>query len=305
MRGQGETLRGAMAPRTRRAAWAWGAERLRAGGLEPEDASLEAEVLFRHAASVSHVEVLTRPDAVVSGPEATQYAELIDRRAAGCPTAYLVGQREFFGIDIYVDRRVMVPRPETERLVEVVADLLRDHPGPLIVEIGTGSGAVAVALARTLPRARILATDSSAPALEVARLNAVRAGVADRIEWAEGAGLEPLAARSLVETVDALVANPPYIPTAEMRSLPREVREYEPRAALDGGPDGLAVHRVIIAGARHYLRPAGALALEVASLWSQARAVSALVTAAGLDPGPRIICDYAGAERLVLAARAG
>jgi release factor glutamine methyltransferase len=249
------------------------------------------------------VEVLTRPDALVSAPEAAQYAELIDRRAAGCPSAYLVGQREFFGIDIYVDRRVMIPRPETERLVDAVADLLRDHPGPLIVEIGTGSGAIAVALARALPRARILATDISAPGLEVARLNAERAGVADRIEWAEGAGLEPLAARGLVETVDALVANPPYIPTAEIARLPREVREYEPRAALDGGPDGLAVHRAIIAGARHYLRPAGALALEVASLGNQARVVSALVTAAGLDQGPRIIRDYAGAERLVLAAR--
>lgn len=298
-------LRGATAPRTRRAVWVWGSKRLRAGGLEPEDASREAEVLFRHAAGVSRVEALTRPDAVVSAPEAALYGELIDRRVAGCPTAYLVGHREFFGIDICVDRRVMIPRPETERLVEVVANLLRDHPGPLIVEIGTGSGAVAVALARALPRARILATDSSGAALEVAHLNAVRAGVADRVEWAQGAGLEPLAARGLGETVDALVANPPYIPTSEIRHLPREVRECEPRSALDGGPDGLAVHRVIIAGARHYLRPAGTLALEVASVWNQARAVSALVTGTGLDPRPRILRDYAGAERLVLAARAG
>lgn len=262
-------------------------------------------MLLRHAAGVSREELLIRPAASLSAAETSAYATLVDHRAAGSPTAYLVGHREFYGIDLSVDARVMIPRPETERLVEVVVGFLRERPAPVIVEIGTGSGAVAVALARALPRARVLATDCSPAALDVARLNAVRGGAAGRIEWAEGPGLEPLSSRGLLGAVDALVANPPYIPTAEIARLPWEVREYEPRVALDGGPDGLAVHRQIIAGAARYLRPGGVLALEVASLWDQARAVAALIAGAGVGTGPEIIRDYAGAERVVLAVRDG
>jgi release factor glutamine methyltransferase len=296
-------LEAEQALRTRRTAWAWGEERLRASGVQPEDAALEADVLLRHAAGLSREEVLTRPGAPLSPIEAARYAELIDRRAAGCPTSYLTGHREFFGVDICVDRRVLIPRPETECLVDVVADILRDHPAPHIVEIGTGSGAVAIALACALPRARVVATDCSAAAVDLARQNAVRAGVGGRIEWATGADLEPLAARGLERAVDAVVANPPYIPTAEIAHLPREVREYEPRVALDGGPDGLAEHRRIIAGAGRYLRAGGVLALEVASLWNQAETVAALIAAGG-EFSPRIVRDYAGAQRVVVAVRA-
>jgi release factor glutamine methyltransferase len=281
----------------------WGEERLRSAGLQPEDASLEAEVLLRHAVGLSREEILTRPGTPLDPFEDARYTELIDRRAAGCPTAYLVGHREFFGVDICVDRRVMIPRPETERLVDLVAELLRGHPAPCIVEIGTGSGAVAIALARSLPRARVLATDCSAGALALARTNAARAGVGSRIAWGEGPGLEPLAGRGLAGAVDALVANPPYIPTAEIADLPREVREHEPRVALDGGPDGLAVHRQIIAGASRYVAPGGVLALEVASLWNQAEAVAALIAASDLGAEPRIVRDYGGAERVVVAVR--
>lgn len=293
------------ASRTRQAAWTWGTDRLRAAGLEREDARCEAEVLLRHAAGVSREELLIRPTFPLSTAQASAYAALVDRRAAGSPTAYVVGHREFYGIDLSVDARVMIPRPETERLVEVVVGLLRERPAPLIVEIGTGSGAVAIALSRALPRARVLATDCSPAALDVARGNVVRAGAAGRIEWAEGPGLEPLSSRGLLGAVDALVSNPPYIPTTEIARLPREVREYEPRVALDGGPDGLAVHRQIITGAARYLRPGGVLALEVAALWGQARAVAALVADAGVGTGPEIVRDYAEAERVVLAVRDG
>ena len=310
MTSRGETQRAvqprrgaAPVPRTRRAAWVWGEARLRSRGIQPEDASLEAELLLRHAADLSREEILTRSGAPLDPSAAARYAEMIDRRAAGCPTAYLVGHREFYGVRLSVDGRVMIPRPETERLVELVADLLRDRPAPRIVEIGTGSGAVAIALARALPRARVLATDCSAGALAVARENAGRAGVAGRIEWAEGPCLAPLAGRGLAEAVDALVANPPYIPTAEIAGLARGVREHEPRVALDGGPDGLGVHRQIIAGAGHYVALGGVLALEVASLWNQAESVAALIAASGLGT-PRIVRDYAGGERVVLAVRA-
>jgi release factor glutamine methyltransferase len=228
---------------------------------------------------------------------------LIGQRVSGRPTAYLVGHREFFGLDLRVDERVLIPRPETERLVEVVRDALRDHPGPLIVDIGTGSGAVAIALARALPRARLLATDSSAAALEVARLNAAGCGVEERVEWASGAGLGPLAGRGLEETVDALVSNPPYIPTAEIARLPEEVRDHEPLEALDGGPDGLAVLRVLVLEAPRYLRPGGVLAVEVAATGDQAKAVAALIAAEGAYASPAIVCDHTGAERVVIAKK--
>jgi release factor glutamine methyltransferase len=291
--------------RTRRAAWQWGEAQLRARGLPPEEARLEAEVLLRHAAALSREELLVRPLTPLAPPAEAAYAELIGYRMSGHPTAYLVGHREFFGLDLRVDERVLIPRPETERLVEVVRDALQDHPAPLIVDIGTGSGAVAIALARALPRARLLATDTSAGALEVARANAARCGVAERIAWGDGAGLAPLAGRGLEETVDGLASNPPYVPTAELARLPEEVREHEPQEALDGGPDGLAVHRVLVAGAWHYLRPGGVLAVEVAAPGGQARAVASLIAAGGAYTSPTIVRDFAGAERVVIAAKKG
>lgn len=290
---------------TRRAAWQWGEARLRARGMSPEEARLDAEVLLRHAAALSREELLIRPEAALASRAAAAYAGLIAQRVAGRPTAYLVGHREFFGLDLCVDGRVLIPRPETERLVEVVRDALREHPAPLIVDVGTGSGAVAIALARALPRARLVATDSSAGALEVARLNAARCGVRGRIEWGEGSGLVPLAGKGLEETVDALVSNPPYIPTAEIRRLPEEVRNHEPPEALDGGPDGLAVHRTLVAGAPRYLRPGGLLAVEVGATGDQAKAVAVLIAAEGGYAPPIIVRDFAGAERVVIAAKRG
>jgi len=289
---------------TRQAAWAWGEAQLRRAGLPDADVRLEAEVLLRGAAAISREELLVRPQVTLGASEAERYARWIARRTEGYPTAYLVGRREFFGIEFAVDERVLIPRPETERLVEVVGEALRGRPAPFIADIGTGSGAIAIALARTLPGLRAVATDISAPALAVARENAARAGVADRIVRAEGAGCEPLARVVRAGALDALVSNPPYIPTTEVAELPVEVRAHEPAIALDGGPDGLRVHRGVIAGAR-YLRPGGVLALEVSALGGQAREVAALIGATGDYGAPSIICDYAGTERVVLAARSG
>lgn len=291
--------------RSRRDAWAWGTERLRQAGLAGADAALEAEVLLRHAAGLTREELLARPAIRVGDRAAAGYADLVSRREAGVPVAYLVGRREFFGLDLVVDDRVMIPRPETERLVDVLIHALRDHPAPLVVDIGTGSGAVAIALAQMLPRARVVATDVSPDALAVARINAARCGVAQRIAWARGPGLEPLAPLGIDGRVDAVVSNPPYIPTAEIARLPREVREHEPVVALDGGCDGLRVHREVIAGAARYLAPGGVLALEVAALQDQAATVAALIVGAGGFGPPGIVRDYAGMDRVVLASRSG
>lgn len=291
-------------PPTRQAAWAWGEARLRRAGLTDADARFEAEVLLRSAAGIGREELLVRPDAALGAAHAERYAQWIDRRARGRPTAYLVGRREFFGIEFVVDDRVLIPRPETERLVEVVCGALRGRAAPLVADIGTGSGAIAVALARSLPGLRAVATDVSAGALDVARQNAAGAGVAERISWAEGEGVEPLSRMVPDGALDALVSNPPYIPTAEIAGLPVEVRAYEPAVALDGGPDGLRVHREVIAASR-FLRPGGLLALEVSALGGQARAVAAVITADGHYGAVSVIRDYGGAERVVVARRSG
>jgi release factor glutamine methyltransferase len=300
--GRSDRSRPGGAPATRRAAWAWGEARLCRAGLPKADARFEAEVLLRSAAGIGREELLVRPDAMLGTAVAERYARWIDRRAAGRPTAYLVGRREFFGIEFRVDDRVLIPRPETERLVEVVCGALESRIAPLVADIGTGSGAIAVALAHTLPRLRAVATDVSTEALAVARQNAARVGVAERISWAEGAGVEPLRRVVREGALDALVSNPPYIPTADVADLPLEIRAHEPAVALDGGPDGLRVHREVIA-ASCFLRPGGMLALEVSALGGQAQAVAALITADGHYGAPSVIRDYSGAERVVLAQR--
>jgi release factor glutamine methyltransferase len=288
---------------TRQAAWDWGTARLRGRSLSPAEARVEAGLLLRHACALSREELLIRPWESLPDGAAATYATLIEQRMAGRPTAYLVGRREFFGLEMLVDERVLIPRPETECLVEAVRAALEKTPTPLIVDIGTGSGAIAIALARTLPEARVVATDPSAGALAVARLNADRHGVADRIAWAQGDDLSPLAGRGLEGRVDALVCNPPYVPSADLADLPEEVRAHEPREALDGGPDGLAVHRRVIGGAPPYLHSGALLALEVAGVRGQSRAVAGLIVAAGAFRPPRIIRDYAGIERIVIATR--
>ena len=299
----GAPSKGAQAGWSRRRAWHWATGRLRETKAFTGDATLESEVLLRSVAAISREEFFTRPEAALPPAAVAAYSALIARRAAGVPTAYLVGHREFFGLDLAVDARVLVPRPETECLVEAVVEALRHRRDPLVVDIGTGSGAIAIALARALPRARLLATDISCAALDVARKNAERCGVGHRITWHAGPGLEPLR-RSMAEGgVDALACNPPYIPSDAVAALAEEVRGWEPRIALDGGPDGLDLHRTIAAGAGRYLAAGGMLAMEVAALWDQAHVVAGLIAATGAFGPARVLRDSAGAERVVVAER--
>ncbi|HET7266160.1 MAG TPA: peptide chain release factor N(5)-glutamine methyltransferase [bacterium] len=288
---------------SREEAHAWGRARLRDAGLDVRAAWVEADLLLRHAAGLTREETLLRPRAPVGDASGAAYAALIARRAAGCPSAYLVGRREFCGLALDVDPRVLIPRPETERLVEVVAAALAARPAPLVVDVGTGSGAIALALTHLLPGARAVATDVSRGALAVARGNAERLGLAGRVTWRCGDGLGALAGVVPAAGADALCANPPYVPSADVDALPREVRDHEPRAALDGGPDGLGVHRRIIAGAASYLKPGGLLALETCAEGHQARAVAALIATGGGFAPARIVKDYAGLDRVVVSTR--
>jgi release factor glutamine methyltransferase len=251
-----------------------------------EDVPLECELLLRHTLKTDRVQLYLKPGDELTPQRESEFWQLVKRRVSGEPTAYITGYREFFGLDFHVDRRVLIPRPETELLVEKAISLARDSPDATIAEIGTGCGAVAICLALNLPQARIYATDISAVALEVASLNSDRHGVANRITLLHGDMLAPLP-----EPVDLIVANLPYVRSAELSDI------REPMLALDGGHDGL--DNIVKLGYQlaYKLRAGGQLLLEIGQ--GQASAVTSWLYR--LFPGAKIetIPDLAGIDRVV------
>ncbi len=227
--------------------------------------------------------------------------ELLARRAAREPLQYILGSQEFCGLEFEVGPHVLIPRPETELLVEHCLACVRSVPRPLIVDVGTGSGCIAVALALALPAATLYAADLSPAALEVARRNAVRHGVAERITFLAGDLFEPLRGRGLEGRLAALVSNPPYIPEGDLAGLQPEVGLYEPRLALAGGEDGLEVFRRLLREAAEFLAPEGRLLLEVGQ--GQAEPVERIALEQGnYNPTGRTR-DAAGIERVVCFVR--
>lgn len=249
---------------------------------------LEAEVLLAHVTGLSRTTLLAHPEQSPSADRLRLYRSLLRRRAAGFPLPYLTGRVEFYGLEFAVTPDVLIPRPETETLVELA---LARRPR-VVVDVGTGSGCVAVTLAVHLPEARIYATDLSGRALRVARANARRHGVADRIHL-----IQTDLATSLAGPADLVVSNPPYVAATEWASLPESVRRHEPRLALDGGPDGLTVIRRILQDGPRLLKPDGTLLVEIGA--TQGRAVAAL--ASSLWPQARISIhpDLAGRDRVL------
>lgn len=206
------------------------------------DARLQAELLLAHALASSRAHVLARLTDPLAPASAVQYAALVARRTQNEPLAYILGHQEFYGLDFSVDRRVLIPRHETETLAQLALDYARQLASPVIVDVGTGSGALALTLAHHLPHARIIAGDISRDALAVARANAQRLGLATRVEFIESDLLDGIG-----EPFDLLVANLPYIPRERLAQLPREVFAFEPRLALDGGDGGLIVFERLLA----------------------------------------------------------
>jgi release factor glutamine methyltransferase len=240
-----------------------GARRLRASGVSEDRRA--AGLLLSYTLGVDRTHLLTKSNEPVDEASYQAYLALVDRRAAGEPSQYITGHQEFYGLDFIVNRAVLIPRPETELLVEQVIKLTREshESAPLIVDAGTGSGCIAVTIAANITNARVIATDVSSAALEVAQKNAERHGVLLRIEFLEGDLLEPLAKLKLHGKVDLLASNPPYVEEKTAEAIQREVREWEPRVALFGGEDGLDFYRRLFVDGLKYVKPGGYLVCEI------------------------------------------
>jgi len=259
---------------------------------------LEAEVLLAHVRGCQRILLYTAFDEVMPEEQRGRFRELVRRRGAGEPVAYLTGGREFFSLPLAVTPAVLVPRPETEGLVVRVLDLCREAAAPRIIDVGTGSGAIAIALARNLPRALVTATDTSGAALAVAAGNAARLGLADRVTFHEG---DLLIDAAVAGPWDVIVSNPPYVRDDEVDALPRDVREHEPRQALVAGPRGVEVIERLLGQAIDRLVPGGWLVLEAGPAVAEA-VEGLLVGTAGLEPGPTLK-DLAGLPRVFQARR--
>jgi release factor glutamine methyltransferase len=272
------------------------AQALIARGFAPEDARRDVSVLARHVLGWTMADWVTNAAALSPTGFAESLQRLVLRRMTHEPVAYITGVREFYGREFMVTRSVLIPRPETEGVIEAVPpDLLAENPSgtAVVLDIGTGSGCLAITLALEHPAARVIATDVSHEALTVARENAQRLG-ADHVEFVESplipAGLPPL---------DLIVTNPPYVAERDRESLSPDVRDFEPALALLAGEDGLEVIRALLPQARAALKPGGALVMEIGA--GQADAVTSLLSEAGL----RLITirpDLQGIPRIVVAA---
>ncbi len=251
----------------------------------------EAALLLAHTLGQSREWVLAHPEAELTLEQGEHFAKLIEQAERGTPLPYLLGQWEFFGLNFKITPDVLIPRPETELLVEEALGKTQEPKtqNPKIADVGTGSGIIAVTLAVKLPHARIVAADVSAAALEVARANAVAHGVAERVQFIRGDLLEG------VGRVNLICANVPYIPTAELESLP--VAKHEPTLALDGGPDGLRVIERLLATAGDHLLPGGALLAEIAA--TQGEAAATLARHYFPSAQVEVHKDLAGLDRLL------
>ncbi|MBM2804131.1 MAG: protein-(glutamine-N5) methyltransferase, release factor-specific [Deltaproteobacteria bacterium] len=273
-----------------------GVRGLAAAGID--QARLDAEVLLGHVLAMTHEQLIVAADLPLSAEQVQRFAALWQRRLSREPVAYITGKQEFWSLDFHVTRDVLIPRPETERLIEVAltlaAELGSDKP-LRVLEIGTGSGAIAVSLATELPSAEIIATDISTVALEVAQGNAMLHGAAGRITFLPGDLFAALGGD--IAAFDLIVSNPPYIRRAQIATLEPEVSRWEPRGALDGGADGLDFYRRIAAQAWQFLTLNGALTLEIGA--DMGGEVSSVFNRAGFYREVAVFHDYAGCDRVI------
>jgi release factor glutamine methyltransferase len=271
------------------------------GGKGADSPRLDAEILLGRVLSLPRVKLYISFDRTLTPDETAEYRELVRRRARREPSAYILGSREFYSLPLKVTRDTLIPRPETERLVDEALLLARGaaSPGGLTAcDVGTGCGAVAAALAANLPLASVEASDVSRGALECAAENMAALGLSGRVNLALG---DLMDAPFRAERFDLVCANLPYVPGGLIPTLPPEVRDYEPRLALDGGPDGLDVYRRLLPQAAARLKPGGAVLCECQP--DQFPALDGIARGLGLSPRPPVE-DLSGRERVFSAIRA-
>jgi release factor glutamine methyltransferase len=279
------------------------AEILREASLALEAAGsptsrLDAEVLLEYCLKVDRLHFYTHPEQALNSEAAEDYAKKIDRRKKGEPIAYIIGVKEFWSLPFQVGPSVLIPRPETEVLVEEALMVMRQRRprGWRVLEIGTGSGAVAVALASERTDIRVTATDLSGGALAVAKCNAERNGVGDRVLFLQGDLFEPVTGR-----YDVILSNPPYISSRDFELLPLGIRDYEPPDALLAGPEGIEFHRRLIFQGASFLKRGGWLLMEMGE--EQGPGIERCFDAQGGYETAEVRSDYGGAERVVKARR--
>lgn len=277
-----------------------GEMRLKAGP-HPDRAGRDAELLMLHVLGKDKAWLMAHPHEILTGMDAVRYYAMVDRRLDGEPIQYIVGETEFYGLPFQVNRDVLIPRPETEHLVEKVIELAGGFhrsliPQPRIVDVGTGSGAIAVTLAAKLAYAEITAIDLSATALAVARRNAKSNGVAGRIRFLQGDLLAPVAE----ERFEIVVSNPPYVPQGDRDGLAVEVRDFEPGLALFAGDTGLDIYRRLIPAAFDALIPGGFVALEIG--FGQSDAIENLLAETGFEQ-IEFVPDLQGIPRVACGRR--
>ena len=257
---------------------------------------LDTEVLLAHALGCKRIELYTRYEEPAADDARARFKELIRKRVEGCPVAYLVGRKEFFALPLEVGPAVLIPRPETEFVVLECLRLAKEMTAPTILDIGTGSGNIPVAIAKQHKTAVITAVDLSQEALEVAQRNALKQSVAERIRFLHG---DLFAAIPSGERFDFVLSNPPYIAQEDMASLPVGVREYEPHLALNGGPGGFTVFDRLVDQARDYLKPGGYLIVEIGAP-QEVRAREKIASFSGYELG-KTLPDGSGHPRVVRA----
>ncbi len=259
---------------------------------------LDGEVLLCHVLHVDRTQILMRGHVLLTDQQSRCFRQWVARRELNEPVAYIIGEKEFWSLAFYVNSHVLIPRPETEILVEEVLRILPgiDHRPARILEIGVGSGAISVALAASQENLQMVATDISSEAIAVARLNAANMGVSERIQFLVGSLFADLPG-----VFDVIVSNPPYISDEEFLSLPDDVRKFEPSAALLGGPEGISLHREIINDGSQYLESGGYLIMEIGA--GQRRRLEDLLRKTGSYANISCRQDYAGCDRVILARR--
>ncbi len=276
---------------------AWAAEYLEGHGVESP--RLSGELMLARVLGLDRLQLYLRFDQPLEAGELAAFKELLIRRRSHEPMAYILGRREFYGLELEVGPGVLVPRPESEHLVEEGLRVLEGVEAPRILDLCTGSGCVALALAHERPDARVVGVDLSPQALAFAQRNADRLELGQRVQWLAGDLYDPVAAAG--GFFHLITANPPYVREDEWETLPPEVRRYEPRQALVAGPGGLEIAGQVITGSRAFLKPCGWLLVELGA--GQAAAAREAAGRAGIFERVEVVKDLAGVERVLVCQR--